>query len=90
MSFEPVREKGISFSLWEILPQGEKSGSRQVEKESRGVSVLSGGVRSSRYCPAAGAVLLIASLITLVIFNLPLPPRAYLKQGPPCAQPGLD
>lgn len=63
---------------------------RWQKKEGRSVLMLSGRVRSSRYCPAAGAVLLIASLITLVIFNLPLPPWAYLKQEPPCARPGLD
>lgn len=47
------------------------------------VLMPSGIVRSLRYCPKAGAVLLIASLITPVIFNLPPPPRAYLKRGPP-------
>lgn len=50
----------------------------------------SGIVGSFCYCAAAGAVLLIVSLITPVIFNLPVPPWAYLKQGPLCAQPGLD
>lgn len=64
--------------------------SRNLQKERRDIL---NAVRNSQileYCPAAGVVLLIASLITLVIFNLPLPPRMYLKQGPLCAQLGLD
>lgn len=52
-----------------------------LKVQRRDVLMPSGRVRSFRYCPEAGAVLLIASLITPVIFNLPLPPRAYLKRA---------
>lgn len=52
--------------------------------------MLSGASGPPGYCPTAGAVLLTASLITPVIFNLPPPPSVYLRQGPPCARPGLD
>lgn len=49
----------------------------------------SGIVWSSCYCPAAGTVLLIASLITPVIFNLPPPPQGVFKAGASVCPAGI-